>query len=260
MWTPNQNEGYSLEQSLTLHSKFVICMTKLKNGNLITSGMDNLIIVWQKKDGGFYEEKQIINEEYAIKKIVALRNDKFGYTGDDGILKIMAQKEESNDNDENKGEDNNENKVKVLKYQKICELKRHQGKINCMCELKNGYLFTGGAKGTKSDHYINVWKPDEENNGYVHHQTLSGHKSDINDIIQLYDGRIVSSSKDRTLIIWKATIENDNISYVQDETLSEYPHGMYALIQLKDGRICTTASNNSIIFWRKLLLNRRKKI
>ena len=259
MWAPNPSEGYVIEQSLTLHSKFVICMTKLINGNLVTSGMDNLLIVWQKRDGGFYEEKESIQEEYPIKKIVALRNNKFGYTGDDGVLKIMAPKEEEKNEetvDESKVEDINE-KVKegkvILRYQKISELKRHSGKINCLCELKNGYLFSGGAKANnKNDHYIIVWKPDEEN-GYVHHQTLNGHKSDISDIIQLNDGRIVSSSKDRTLIIWKAIIgkDKDNIRYVQDELLSEYPHGMYGLLQLRDGRICTITSNNSLIFWRK---------
>ncbi len=164
----------------------------------------------------------------------------------------MAEKEEKKE--ESTPEENSENKTKgesILKYQKICELKRHQGKINCMCELKNGYLFTGGAKANnKNDHYIIVWKPDEEN-GYVHHQTLSGHKADISDIIQLNDGRIVSSSKDRSLIIWKTTFENDNIKYVQDEHLTEYPHGLYGLLQLRDGRICTATSNNSLIFWRK---------
>ena len=85
----------------------------------------------------------------------------------------------------------------------------------------------------------------------MHHQTLSGHKADISDIIQLNDGRIVSSSKDRSLIIWKTTFENDNIKYVQDEHLTEYPHGLYGLLQLRDGRICTATSNNSLIFWRK---------
>ena len=258
IWSPNPKEGYVCESSLTQHFKFVIYMTKLKNENLVTSGMDNLVIVWQKKNG-LYEEKETIKEEYPVKKIVALRNNKFGYTGDDGVLKIMAEKEEQK-NDETTPEENNsidedENKKKeekpILKYQKICELKRHQGRINCMCELNNGYLFTGGAKGNnKNDHYINVWKPDDEN-GYVHHQTLSGHQTDISDIIQLRDGRIVSSSKDRTIIIWKETKENDNIKYAQDERLTEYPHGMYGLLQLKDGRICTITSNNSLIFWRK---------
>ena len=248
LWAPNSTEGFSIDSSLTLHSKLVISMAKLENDNLVTSGLDNLIIVSHKKDGIFYEEKQKIEEKGPVKKIIGLRKNKFGYTGDDGILKIMAEKEVENDDTNIPGNKNEEN-VKVIKYQKTCELKRHEGKINCMYQLKNGYLFTGGAKGTKSDHFINVWKPDGEN-GYVHYQTLTGHKSDINDIIQLNDGRIVSSSKDRTLIIWKATLENDNIKYVQDEVLSEYPHGLYKLLQLRDGRICTITSNNSIIFWR----------
>ena len=252
IWGLNPTEGYAIEQSLTLHNKFVICIAQLENGNIVTSGMDNLIIIWQKKDGGFYEEKQTIQEEYPVKKIVGLRDNNFGYTGDDGILKIMAEKEEDKETDtgENKQEETSEGKI--VKYKKICELKRHQGKINCMCELKNGYLFTGGAKGNdKNDHYINVWKPNE-GTGYVHHQTLSGHKTDISDIIQLKDGRIVSSSRDRTIIIWKDVSESeDNIKYIKDEVLTEYPHGMYKLLQLKDGRICTITSNNSVIFWRR---------
>ena len=268
MWAPHSAEGYQIEQSLTLHNKIVVCMTQLKNGNLITSGMDNLIIIWRKKEGT-YEEKETIQEEFPVKKIIALKDNKFGYTGDDGVLKIMAEKEpnkETNNNGENNDEENkteenkteenkteeNKNEIKTSNgYEKVCELKRHSGKINCMCELKNGYLFTGGAKANnKNDHYIIVWKPDEEN-GYNHHQTLSGHKSDISDIIQLKDGRIASSSKDRTLIIWKAIIENESIKYVQDEILTEYPHGMYGLLELSDNRICTVTSNNSIISWRK---------
>ena len=248
MWCPNPSEGLVIEKSLTFHSNIVICMIKLENGNLVTSGMDNLLIVWEKKNNE-YEAKETIQEEYPVKKIVSLRNNNFGYTGDDGVLKIMAQKEEKNE----EGTTEETNEKPILKYQKICELKRHSGKINCMCELKNGYLFTGGAKGNnKNDHYIIVWKPAEDN-GYVYHQTLSGHKSDISDIIQLNDGRIVSSSKDRTLIIWKATIEDDKktIKYSQDEALLEYPHGLYGLLQLRDGRICTITSNNSLIFWRK---------
>ena len=260
MWGPNPKEGFSIEQSFTLHSKVVISMIQLKNGNLVTSGMDNLIIVWKKNEGGSYEEKETIKEEFPAKKLISLKNNNFGYTGDDGVLTIMSETTENNiseekNNEENKEETNTEENKKnedekKLGYKKICELKGHAGKISCICELKNGYLFTGGAKGNKSDHYILVWKP-EGNNGYTHLQTLSGHKTDISDIIQLKDGRIISSSKDRTLIIWKATLENDVIKYVSDEVLTEYPHGMYGLLQLRDSRICTITSNNSLIFWRK---------
>ena len=79
---------------------------------------------------------------------------------------------------------------------------------------------------------------------------MYGHKADINDIIELKDGRIVSSSRDRNLIIWKENKVENNIKYVKSEILSEYPHGMFLLVQLQDGRICTSTSNNSLIFWR----------
>ena len=247
MWSPNNNEGLSIEQSLTLHSDIVLSMIRLENGNLVSCGKDNKVIIWKKNEGGFYEEKQTIKEERPILKLITLKNNRFGYTSDDGILFIL--------------EESNEEK----KYVKICEL-NHEGRILSMCEMENGYIFTGGTglNGKKNNH-IYIWKP-EEGKGYVHSQTLSGHKSDVNDIIQLKDGRIISSSRDRNLIIWKENIVIDNnkneggenneknsenkIKYVKDEILSEYPHGMFLLVQLKDGRICTTTSNNSLIFWR----------
>ena len=191
MWGENSNEGLSIEQSLTLHSDTVLSMIRLKNGNLVSSGKDNTIIIWKKNEGGFYEEKQSIKEEKTIGKLIALQNNRSGYTSDDGILVIMEESKEEK------------------KYNKICEL-NHEGKILSMCELKNGYLFTGGTglNGKKNNH-IYIWKPDEEK-GYIRSQILSGHKGDVNDIKQLKDGRIISSSRDHNLIIWKENIVIDN--------------------------------------------------
>ena len=287
MWGENPTEGLSIEQSLSLHSDIVLSMIKLENGNLVSSGKDNNIIIWKKNEGGFYEEKQIIKEEKTMFKLISLKNNKFGYTSDDGLLHILEESAEDQ------------------KYKKICEL-NHEGIILSMCELNNGYIFTGGTgfKEKKNNH-IYIWKPDREK-GYIFSQKLSGHKSDVNDIKQLKDGRIISSSRDRNLIIWKDNIvvnnntennnenntntgnnnnnnennintgnnnnnnnnnntennnnnENNNnkekkeneIKYMKNEVLSEYPHGMFLLTQLRDGRICTSTSNNSLIFWRK---------
>lgn len=232
MWEPDPKEGFCSKQSFSLHSDIVLSMIKLENGNLVSSGKDNMVIVWTKNEDGIYEEKQTIKESHPILKLIALQDNKFGYTSDDGILIIMA---------ETGGKKT---------YEKFCEL-NHGGRILSMCEIKNGILFTGGTglNGKKNNH-IYVWKPDKEQ-GYVRLQTLSGHKSDVNDIIELKDGRIISSSRDRTLIIWRENKVENDIKYAKDEVLSEYPHGMFLLAQLKDGRICTSTSNNSLIFWRK---------
>ena len=232
LWGSNPTDGLSIEESLSLHSDIVLSMAKLENGNIVSGGKDNTIIVWQKNEGGFYEERQSIKESKPILKLIGLKDNKFGYTSDDGILIILDQT----------GEDK--------KYEKICEL-NHEGRILSMCELKNGFIFTAGTglNGKKNNH-IYIWKPDKEK-GYVFLQKLSGHKADVNDIIELKDERIISSSRDRTLIIWKGIKVENEIKYAKDEVLTEYPHGMFLLAQLKDGRICTSTSNNSLIFWRK---------
>ena len=120
-----------------------------------------------------------------------------------------------------------------------------------MIELKKNIIIKEKKRNKrKKNNHIYIWKPDKEK-GYVFLQKLSGHKTDVNDIIELKDERIISSSRDRTLIIWKGIKVENEIKYAKDEVLTEYPHGMFLLAQLKDGRICTSTSNNSLIFWRK---------
>ena len=226
-------KGFVIEQTLSLHEDPIISMAKYENGDVITSGKDNLIIIWKKDENGSFQEKETIREEYAVQKIICLKNGNFGYTGEDGILKIMSENEEK-------------------KYQKICELKEHKGKITCICELSNGILLTGGGKKDKrNDSKILVWQPQGMKE-YSLIQTLSENKADIGDIIQLKDGRFISSSKDHQLLIWKEQAEkkNGNVQYEISEKLTEYQHGMYYIRELTDGRICTVTSKNSLILWR----------
>ena len=91
--------------------------------------------------------------------------------------------------------------------------------------------------------------------GFYYVQSLHGHKSDINGLIELKDGRIASSSKDRTIRIWKSfnTVDKNNhnvINFEVNEILSEYPHGIYGLIQLDDGRIVSSTNEFSLIVWK----------
>ena len=123
----------------------------------------------------------------------------------------MAQKEEKNE----EGTTEETNEKPILKYQKICELKRHSGKINCMCELKNGYLITSFSR--VAFHIIRVLSLEEL-------------------IILPSFNWIISLIS----VLWPLKV----CKWV-------YPHGMYGLLQLRDSRICTITSNNSLIFWRK---------
>ena len=124
-----------------------------------------------------------------------------------------------------------------------------------MLELKNGYLLSGaGDSGKKKDNNILVWKPNDLD-GFFYVQTLKGHLSDVNSLIELKDGRVASSSKDRTIRIWKSFIKEDKnnqkiIQFQIDEVLSEYKHGIYGIIQLNDGRLFSSTSESSIVVWK----------
>ena len=79
------------------------------------------------------------------------------------------------------------------------------------------------------------------------------HHADVNCIILLRDGRIASSSTDRTIKIWGVNNyrnRSDNkIEFVLEETLKEFKHGLYKMIQLEDDRIVANSSDNYLVFW-----------
>ena len=123
----------------------------------------------------------------------------------------------------------------------ICyKLSQHVRRVKSMIQIKNGYLITGGSDmGNKKDSSIIICKPNELD-GFFYVQTLTGYKSDINGLIELKYERILSSSKDRTLIIWKNFVKQDKEDEIQfqiDEILNEYKNGIYSILQIKDGRI-----------------------
>ena len=206
-------------------------------------------------------------------KIISLRNNKFAFTSDNRI-RIMIQKSLQSNNSQ-KAEQKNENNELIsnvfddlefdqdVEYEKdeenifiVCyKLSKHIGRIRCLLELKNGYLLSGaGDAGKKKDSNILVWKPNELD-GFFYVQTLHGHLSDINSLIELKDGRVASSSKDRTIRIWKSFVKEDKnnqkvINFQIDEILSEYKHGIYGIIQLNDGRIVSSSSEFSLVIWK----------
>jgi WD40 repeat protein len=106
----------------------------------------------------------------------------------------------------------------------------------------------------KKDNNILIWKPNDLD-GFFHVQTLEGHKSDINGLIELKDGRLASSSKDRTIRIWKGIIKEDKekqnvVEFHIDEILNEHKHGIYLIMQLNDERIFSSTSESAIVIWK----------
>ena len=278
IWARQGGDNYVIKQSLSSHNKPVLTLAQLENGKIVSGGWDNLIIIWDKDNSGCYIEKQRIKDKKPVMKIIALKNDKFAFTSDNRIRIMIQKTKHSNlapkDNEQKKENADNEiiNDVfddlefdQEVEYDKdeensftVCfKLSKHVGRVRCMIELKNGYLLSGaGDAGKKKDSNILVWKPNDLD-GFFYVQTLHGHQSDVNGLIELKDGRVASSSKDRTIRIWKSFLKEDKnnqkvINFQIDEILSEFKHGIYGIIQLNDGRIFSSSSEFSLVIWKDM--------
>jgi WD40 repeat protein len=276
IWSKSdKDDNFIINQSLSSHTKPVLTIAELQSGKLLSGGWDNLIIIWDRDINGSYLEKQRIKDKTPITKIISLDINKFAFTSENRI-RIMIQKNLKENLPQKNEEQNNENKKGIfddifddldfnqdVEYDKdeendfiICfQLTKHIGRVRAMLQLKCGYLLSGsGEMGKKKESIIIVWRPNDLD-GFYYVQSLHGHKSDINGLIELKDGRIASSSKDRTIRIWKRfnTIDKNNhnvINFEVNEILSEYPHGIYGLIQLDDGRIVSSTNEFSLIVWK----------
>ena len=236
---------YELCQSVTNHDKNISSLSELDDGTIISGGLDKKIIFWEEDPNNKqYKIKQTITTKKEIQLFLVLNNFKFAYAGnDDGIINILEAETELN----------NISKIVSKEYSDNCQLQKTKGKINCMCKLNQDYFVSGGGdifNEKKMDHNIYIWKPygNQYNISQVIH---NAHQADVNCIILLRDGRFASSSRDRTIKIWKIDRRrNDKIKYVLNENLDEFKHGLYYLAQLDDDRIVSTSSDNYLVFWK----------
>ena len=264
IWSKSdKDDNFIINQSLSSHTKPVLTIAELQSGKLLSGGWDNLIIIWDRDINGSYLEKQRIKDKTPITKIISLDINKFAFTSENRI-RIMIQKKKDKENINNKKELNDvfddlefDQNIGNDEEPFICcfKLSKHVGRVKCLLQMRNGYLISGGADmGKKKDNNIIIWKPNDLD-GFFHLQTLEGHKSDINGLIELKDGRLVSSSKDRTIRIWKSFMKEDKnkinmIQYQIDEILDEHKHGIYFLLQINDGRIISSTSESALVIWK----------
>jgi len=74
-------------------------------------------------------------------------------------------------------------------------------------------------------------------------KTLTGHSEWVNDIVQLADGRICSSSGDNSVRIW------DSSSGRCEVILEGHDRPVLSVTQLRDGRLCSGSDDCSIKIW-----------
>ena len=230
-------------QSLSNHDKFVTSFAELDDGKVVSGSLDGKVIIWEENEKSKqYTLKQIIDTKNQITLLISLDEFKIAYSiGETGIISILKAQEDTKDG-----------KINSKIFEDFCTLEKQKGKVTCMCRLNNGYFISGGGDTkTKVDHNIYLWAPG--NNKYNLIQTIvNAHGADVNAIILLRDGKIASSSRDRTVKIWEISkpINDNKIKIVIHQELNHYGHGLYKLIQLNDDRLVVSSTDNNLVFRR----------
>ena len=241
----NERGEYYNSQSLSSHDQPISAMIELEDGKIVSGSIDQQIIIWEEDEKlKQYMVIQKIKKNKPIILLMSLNNFHFAYILKDDKSQINIMKADYDINEKGRLHSN--------KFTELSTLKIHRGKVNCLCPLDNEFIASGGGDDKEvTDHDLYIWKPYEKTYK-INQCILNAHEADINSIIQLRNGNIASSSKDRTIHIWKinkSNIEN-KIEYVLIQNLNHYQHGLYKLIQLDDDRIVVASSDNHLIFWR----------
>ena len=225
IWIPDNNKSFTPQQSLTGHNKNVVSITQIKDERLVTGSTDNAIIIWKESQQSHTFEliQRIIETEFPVTTVYGMFDNRFASSAEDTKLRIWKETDEFSHN-----------------FSCIQVIEATKKKIFTICQiLQEGQLITGGEG--KS---MIRWK--EVNGKFQPVQKLQGHEGAVSSIIQLFDMRIASSSRDRTVRLW----EWKNDTFVISEIIRDYEHGIFNLIQLKDGRIAGSSSDKKIILWR----------
>ena len=141
------------------------------------------------------------------------------------------------------------------KFNIIQKLLGHRQTINSIIELHDGRILTGS-----SDYKMKFWEDQggrfvetltiSEMTGNIYclyelKLTLSEHKSCVTCLVQLPDERLLTGSKDKTIIIWD--ISDNAIKCTQ--IINEHKEGVYSLCLLTGVRFASGSEDKSIGIW-----------
>ena len=115
------------------------------------------------------------------------------------------------------------------------------GDILCLYELKDLRIIST----IKTSGAMKIWSKKKENESYELTITLSEHKSSVTSIVQLSDERLITGSKDKTIIIWNIS-EN---SFKYSQIISEHTKAVYSLCLLTGVNFASGGEDQTIRIW-----------
>ena len=119
-------------------------------------------------------------------------------------------------------------------YTNTKTLTGHSDKINCIAQLSNGDIASGGR-----DSVIRIWKMDS---GYDNSITLKGHAGWVSTLLLLNTKELLSGSYDGTLKIW-----DPSNNFANTHTLTGHTSWVSSSIQFPNGTLISSSFDNTII-------------
>jgi WD40 repeat protein len=259
-------QGYEQQHMLIGHSNFVCCLVQLVDGRIASGSLDKTIKLWNTNTGscevtlkGLTHSVLFLKQlpdsrlascddttiriwnvvsgecevswkayERGLASFVVLSDGRLVSRGEGGIVKVWN----------------------VMENECICEQTFPR---ECKLIYKNNKQDLYGCILVLADGHIAIAIHDtiqvlNIKTGCL--KIMQGHTNEINRLIQLTDGRIVSCSRDRTVKIWNI------VTGACEHTLNGHEGNVVNIFELLDGRIvsCHSGKNFSLLIWRYLQL------
>jgi WD40 repeat protein len=260
IWEPN--DSYKKVKNLIATDNIISSALKLKDGRIAISSYDRLLIVWNPNEN-YTCEAVMTDHTGEIDRVIELSDGRLATSGKDNtvriwdnvtasksqkILKLCDTKTLPGDNRQTSpailelsggsmlatGCYDNNVRIWDLKsdYSLLYTLKGHKRVVNNMVQSKNHLVTTGDDK-------IFVW---DCLSGFKRIYAINAHKDIITSMHLLHDGKVVTTSSDRTVKIW------DPKDYQNLHSL-ELDSSVTCLYQLKDDRLITGTQDGSLRIW-----------
>lgn len=123
-------------------------------------------------------------------------------------------------------------------------VEEHDSGVFCCTQLQSGHCCTGSG-----DKTIKVWELNGNDKSYICCiLTIDrAHTDFIRQLVQLEDGRLVSTADDRCVCVWD--VDTDNCEHIKLKTFQRHGGRVLAAAALADGRVITGASNGGLYIW-----------
>ena len=281
VWTADDDGVFKKGQILSGHTDVVGCVAPLNDGGLVSGSNDGKLFVWKKGDDEEFAIVQTLKSQYleAVRCVAVLADGRILSGGEHAGLRVwkkgaMVQTlmrpsgrtghvqcvaklkngsivtghaNKTLNVWETEGDDRNFKLVQTLGA-----AEQTGDGVCCVAPLtlvvNDDFLVSGtGGEFGIGDNTLKVWEKEcSYKNTYNRTAllTLSGHSKSVCCVAQLDDGRIVSGSDDKTLIVWE---KGDG--GVEAQILSGHTDGVSCVALLVDGRLVSGSWDGTLKVW-----------